>query len=70
MEPEPVFERSIEFKPIGYTFSIRARPSTIRGTVVRLLPWAVYAALPEGRLAKAVLAVAKRVSPMVRQKVR
>jgi hypothetical protein len=68
MEPEPLFEKSIEFKPIGYVLSVRARPSTIRRTVLRLLPWALYVALPKGRLAATTFAVASRVSPLFRQK--
>lgn len=68
MDPEPVFEKSIHVKPIGYTLSFRARPSTIRRTVLRLLPWALYMALPEGRLAKASYTVARRVSPLAKRK--
>jgi hypothetical protein len=71
MDPEPIFEKAIEIKPIGYTLSFRARPSTIRRTVVRLLPWAIYAALPSGsRTSKFALIAARRFSPMVRQKLR
>jgi hypothetical protein len=70
VDPEPVFERSFEIKPIGYTVSFRARPSTVRRTIVRLLPWALYAALPQGRGAKLALFAARRLSPMMRQKVR
>ena len=68
MDPEPVFEKSIQVKPIGYTLSFRAHPSTIRRTVLRLLPWALYMALPEGRLAKVTYAVARRVSPLAKRK--
>ncbi|HZP57773.1 MAG TPA: hypothetical protein VFC53_09505 [Dehalococcoidia bacterium] len=70
MAPEPIFEKSWEIRPIGYTLSVRARPSTIRRTVVALLPWALYAALPEGRLARGAFALAKRVSPLAKQKIR
>jgi hypothetical protein len=71
MDPEPIFEKSIEIKPIGYTFSFRARPSTVRSTVLHLLPWAVYIALPQqGRISKIALGAARRLSPMVKQKVR
>jgi hypothetical protein len=70
VEPEPIFEKSLEIKPIGFTLSFRARPSTVRRTVVRLLPWAIYAALPQGRMSKVALIAARRFSPMVRQKVR
>ena len=69
MDPEPVFEKSIHVKPIGYTLSFRARPSTIRRTVLRLLPWALYMALPEGRLAKVAYTVARRVSPLAKRKI-
>jgi hypothetical protein len=68
MEPEPIFEKSIEFKLIGYTLSVRARPSTIRRTAIRLLPWAIYAAMPQGRMTKVAFALASRVSPLLKQK--
>jgi len=64
MAREPIYEKSVEVKQIGYTLSVRARPSTIRRTVLRLLPWAVYAALPQGRAARLALLVARRFSPM------
>ena len=54
--------------PLGYVFTARASPSTVRRTVIRLLPWAMYAMLPPGRRARMALAVAKRFSPLVRQK--
>jgi hypothetical protein len=68
MDPEPIFEKSIEIRPIGYTFSFRARPATVRSTVLHLLPWALYIALPQGRMSKVALSVARRLSPMVKQK--
>lgn len=67
---EPVFEKSIEIKPIGYTFSVRLRPSTVRRTIVRLLPWAVFVALPQGRAAKLAYVVANRLAPLAKQKIR
>ncbi len=70
MEAEPVFEKSIHVRPIGYTLSLRARPSTIRRTVLRLLPWALYIALPEGRMAKLAFAVARRTSPLAKRNLR
>ena len=68
-EPEPVFEKSIEL-PLGYSFTARARPSTIRRTVIKLLPWALYAAMPQGRGAKLALMLAMRMAPMMKRKVR
>jgi len=70
MEPDPVLERSIEVKPIGYTLSFRARPSTIRRTVLRLLPWALYMALPPGRMSKLTYGIARRVSPLAKRRLR
>ena len=70
MADEPVFEKSIEFKPLGYTLSFRARPSTIRRTVLRLLPWAMYIALPEGRAARLAFSVAKRTAPLAKRNMR
>ena len=67
MPQEPIFEKTVSM-PLGYVFTACARPSTVRRTVIRLLPWAMYAMLPPGRRARAALAVAKRVSPLVRQK--
>lgn len=67
-EREALFEKTLEIKPIGYTVSVRARPSTIRRTALRLLPWAIFAALPQGRMSKLTYAVARRVSPMVKRK--
>jgi hypothetical protein len=70
MEPEPIFEKSIDIKLIDYTLSFRARPSSVRRTVLLLLPWALYVALPQGRMSKVALGAARRLSPMVRQKMR
>jgi hypothetical protein len=67
--PEPIFEKTIEL-PLGYSLTARARPSTIKRTVVRLLPWAVYAMMPSGRRARLALGVARRVSPIMKQKLR
>ncbi len=67
MAQEPIFEKTVSM-PLGYVFTARARPSTVRRTVIRLLPWAMYAMLPPGRRARTALAVAKRFSPLVRQK--
>jgi hypothetical protein len=67
MEPEPIFEKSLAL-PLGYVLTARARPSTMRRTAIRLLPWAVYAMLPPGRRARLALSVARRFSPLVKQK--
>lgn len=69
MEREHVFEKSIDL-PFGYVFVARARPSTVRRTVVKLLPWALYLALPQGRGAKLALLAANRLAPMMKQKIR
>ena len=67
MSDEPVFERSVKL-PFDYVFTARARPSTVRKTAVRLLPWALYLALPGGgRLKGVALLVARRMSPFVKQ---
>lgn len=70
MEPDPIFEKSIDLKPIGFTLSVRARPSTVRRTVIKLLPWALYMAMPGGRMTKLALIAARKFSPMVKQKIR
>ncbi len=67
MEPEPVFEKTVSL-PLGYAFTARARPSSVRRTVFRLLPWAVYAMMPPGRRARMALSFARRFSPLVKQK--
>ena len=69
MEPEPVFEKSVHL-PLGFVFTARARPSTVKRTVIRLLPWALAVALPQGRLAAVALMAARRLSPMMKQKMR
>jgi hypothetical protein len=66
---EPLFETSVKL-PYGFALTARVRPSTIKSTAIRLLPWAVYLALPQGRLAKTALFLAMRTSPLVRQKLR
>lgn len=68
MATEPLFEKSIAL-PLGYVFTARARPSTVRRTVLRLLPWAVYAMLPPGHRARLALSFAKRFSPLMRQRI-
>ena len=67
MDHEPIFERSIKL-PLGYAFTARARPSTVKRTLIRLLPWALYVAMPQGRVAKVALFAATRMSPLMKQK--
>jgi len=69
VDNEPIFEASVKL-PYGYWLTARARPSTVKRTLIRLLPWAIYVAMPQGRAAKVVLFAASRLSPMVKQKVR
>lgn len=69
MDNEPVFERSIKL-PLGYSFTARARPSTVKRTLIKLLPWALYVAMPQGRVAKVALLAATRMSPLMKQKVK
>ncbi len=70
MEPEPIFEKTISL-PMGYVLTARARPSTIRRTAIKLLPWALVFALPKGnRIGKIAIAAATRISPMVKQRIR
>jgi len=68
MASEPIFEKSVAL-PLGYVFTARVRPSTVRRTVLRLLPWAAWAMLPPGRRAKLALLFARRFSPLVRQRI-
>jgi hypothetical protein len=65
---EPLFEKTVSL-PLGYVFTARARPSTIRRTVLRLLPWAVYVMMPPGRRARLAMRLARRFSPLFRQRV-
>jgi len=69
VDNEPVFEASVKL-PFGYALTARARPSSVKMTLIRLLPWALYVALPQGRAAKVALFAATRLSPMMKQKVR
>ena len=69
MDDDPIFEKSVRL-PFGYAFTARARPSTVKRTVIKLLPWALYAALPQGRIARIALFAATRVSPMMKQKIK
>jgi len=69
MDNEPLFETSVTL-PYGFALTARVRPSTVKRTLIKLLPWAIYVAMPQGRAAKVALFAATRLSPMVKQKVR
>ena len=69
MAQEPIYEKTIAL-PMGYVFTARASASTIRRTAFKLLPWALVAMLPAGRGTKVAMAVAKRVSPLAKYKIR
>ena len=70
MANEPIYEKTVEL-PMEYVVTFRATPSTIRRTIIRLLPWAIVAMTPSGgRRARIVSSVANRISPLVRQKLR
>jgi hypothetical protein len=69
MPQEPIYEKTIPL-PLGYVFTARARPSSIRRTALRLLPWALVAMAPAGRASNISQSVAKRVSPLAKYKIR
>lgn len=69
MPQEPIYEKTITL-PLGYVFTARARPSSIRRTAIRLLPWAIVAMTPAGRGSKIAQSVAKRLSPLAKYKIR
>lgn len=63
---EPVFEKSINL-PRGYAFTARARPAAVKSTVLHLLPWAVYIAMPAGgRMKRLAYWAANRFSPLIK----
>ena len=68
-QPEPIYEKSFTL-PLGYTFTARARPSTVHGTILKLLPWALVAALPAGRATKFATSAARRLSPLTKYNLR
>jgi hypothetical protein len=68
MPQEPIYEKTIVL-PLGYVFTARARPSSIRRTVFKLLPWALVAMAPAGRSSKVAQTVAKRLSPLAKYKI-
>jgi hypothetical protein len=69
MSQEPIYEKTVTL-PLGYAFTARARPSSIRRTAFRLLPWALVAMAPTGRASKISQSVAKRLSPLAKYKIR
>jgi hypothetical protein len=70
MAQEPVYERAIDL-PFDYVVTLRATPATVRRTLLRLLPWALVAMTPGGgRRARIALAAARRLSPLVRLRLR
>lgn len=69
MPQEPIYEKSIPL-PLGYVFTARARPSSIRRTAFKLLPWALVAMAPAGRGSKIAQSVAKRLSPLAKYSIR
>jgi hypothetical protein len=69
VDNDPIFETSIKL-PYGFVATARLRPSTVKTTLVKLLPWAIYVAMPQGRAAKVALFAATRLSPMLKQKAR
>ena len=69
MPQEPIYEKSIPL-PLGYVFTARARPSSIRRTAFKLLPWALVAMAPAGRGSKIAQSVAKRLSPLTKYSIR
>jgi hypothetical protein len=69
MPQDPVYEKTLSL-PFGYVFTARARPSTIRRTAIRLLPWALVAMAPAGRGSKIAQSVARRVSPLAKYTIR
>ena len=68
MPQDPIYEKTIAL-PLGYVVTARARPSSIRRTALRLLPWALVAMTPVGRGSKIALLVAKRLSPLAKYKI-
>ena len=69
MPQEPIYEKTIPL-PLGYSFTARARASTMRRTAIKLVPWALVAMLPAGRGAKIAMLVAKRITPLAKYKIR
>ena len=63
---EPIIEKSIRL-PYGYAFTARARPSAVKTTILHLLPWAVYVAIPAGgRMKRIAYWAANRFSPLIK----
>jgi len=66
---DPILEKSLSL-PLGYVATVRLRPTTVRRAAIGVLPWALYVMMPAGRREKLALSVARRVSPLIRQKSR
>jgi hypothetical protein len=69
MANEQIIEKTINL-PMGYVFVARARPSTIKRTAIKLLPWAIVAMLPGKKQTSVAMAIAKRLSPLSKYKIR
>lgn len=69
MQRDPIYEKTVAL-PLGYVFTARARPSSIRRTAFKLLPWALVAMAPAGRGSKIAQSVAKRLSPLAKYTIR
>ncbi len=69
MPQDPIYEKTIAL-PLGYVFTARARPASIRRTALRLLPWALVVMAPAGRRSRVAQAVARRLSPLAKYKIR
>ena len=69
MPQEPLYEKTFAL-PLGYMFTARARPSSIRRTAIKLLPWALVAMAPAGRTSRIAQSLAKRLSPMAKYKIK
>ena len=62
---DPIYERTVQL-PAGYVLTARLRQRSIFGTLIRLLPWAVFVMVPSGgRGSRLALRLAKKVSPLV-----
>ena len=69
MANDPVYEKTIQL-PMSYVFTARIRPSSVKRTAIRLLPWALVMMLPGKRQTRFASAVAKRLSPLYKYAIR